>query len=99
MNYLHIRLHDKYDGRIDPRGGYTVAFERSRDNSNILRFAIAKCSKRDVFNKKMGRTVAAGRLLSNRHTYATPILTDERPVEALVRATRGITNNYRQLGQ
>jgi len=96
MNYLHIR-HYTPEGKMDPRGGFTVAFERNPVDSTMLHFAMAKCSKKDVYNKKRGRQVAEGRLAKRRHLMTVMIPEGKRPVEALVAAVRGVTDNYRIL--
>lgn len=94
MNYLHIR-HYTPDGKLDPRGGFTVAFERNSVDASLLHFAMAKCSKKDVYNKKRGRQVATGRLEKRKHMMTVTIPEGKRPVEALVAAVRGATDNYR----
>ena len=45
---------------ISSRGGATVAIMQA-DNNKVL-VSIARCNPSDVFNKKVGRTIAAGRL-------------------------------------
>lgn len=60
--FLHIRpTTDNF--QFHNKGGTTVAYEVEE---NEMRFALAKCSKNDNFCRKTGRTLAAGRLKSDR---------------------------------
>lgn len=56
--YLHNR-HYGADGRPLGKGGWTVAYEYIDGN---IRYAFAECSKEDNFDRRLGRTIAAGRL-------------------------------------
>lgn len=56
--YIHYRAIGK-DGAIRPHGGATVAFRYAEGS---LTASIAWCDPKDVFNKKIGRMVATGRL-------------------------------------
>ena len=58
--------HERYKdniGRIKPNGGRTVAWIYEDDNKNVALSSVAVCSKRDTYNKKLGRRIAIGRLL------------------------------------
>ena len=55
-------LHMGFDGYILPKGGRTTAF--ITDNEGVeLASGWADCSKKDVYDKKLGRMIATGRLL------------------------------------
>lgn len=56
--FLHYR--NMPNGVIDPRGGVTVAIRRMNDR--VLAVAKSRCGKKDVFNRKLGRQIAEGRL-------------------------------------
>ena len=65
VRYLHIRNHNK-EGQLLPRGGITVAVKKE---GNEFKSYIAHCSDKDVFCKRIGRSVAAGRLEKTQQTY------------------------------
>ncbi len=56
---IHLRRFK--NGKLQPNGGYTVVAQPS-GNVNYLDVVWSKCSKRDAFNKKIGRAVAIGRM-------------------------------------
>lgn len=58
--FYHLRYFDQYG--ISPRGGITYAFMEVEPN--VIVYATAKCNFVDNYNKKYGRTKAAGRLQS-----------------------------------
>jgi hypothetical protein len=58
VRFLHIRKHTK-TGTLLPTGGATIAVTKADKGYN---FYVAQCSDKDVFNKKIGRSVASGRL-------------------------------------
>ena len=62
VHFRHIRNFDKKN--ITARGGRTIAFRQIDENT--IEFAIAKCSPKDNFNKKIGRRIAEGRLNSGK---------------------------------
>jgi hypothetical protein len=66
-NFMHIR--GRYDRDL------TVAY-RLANNSIQVEFAFAICSPKDQFNKKIGRTIAEGRLNSQRWTVFSDIETE-----------------------
>lgn len=45
---------------VQPNGGATLAIRQVGDDKLVV--SIARCRKTDVFNKKLGRTIAEGRL-------------------------------------
>jgi len=67
VKYVHLRDIDMKNGHILPNGGITVAFTRVSDRTeeggdDLYWAARAECSSRDNFCKKVGRSIAAGRL-------------------------------------
>lgn len=63
IKYIHYRNRN-LDGKIESRGGATVAFIEKPDG---IDYAVAICSEHDNFNRAYGRAKAAGRLASPRH--------------------------------
>lgn len=60
--FIHVR--NKIGDTILPTGGVTVAFDvkYEDDGSTTVLAAIARASLRDNFSRRLGRTIAAGRL-------------------------------------
>lgn len=53
--YIHLREHD---GRhLAPKGGATIAYDPADRVAGV-----AVCSRRDQYNKKLGRAIAEGRM-------------------------------------
>jgi hypothetical protein len=69
VKYIHLREHS-IKGEVLPFGGCTVAFVQSSKYkaedpaSQVYLVARAQCSARDNFCKKIGRSIARGRLES-----------------------------------
>lgn len=73
---MYIRPYDTYDEKGRPvynhHGGFTIAF--SVEETGEVVFSFSHCSKKDRFNKSIGRKIAQGRLVhadtrpSNLHT-------------------------------
>lgn len=61
--YIHLRQVKSTTG-LQARGGLTVAFREIplANGNKSVSIATARCSRNDVFNKKIGRAVAEGRL-------------------------------------
>lgn len=61
--YIHLRQ-VKYTTGLQARGGLTIAFREIplANGNKSVSIATARCSRNDVFNKKIGRNVAEGRL-------------------------------------
>lgn len=82
IKFAHIR--HKYtidtgavlDEVISPNGGVTVAYVVD-EVFNVLGYSYAKCSKKDNYNKKVGRQIAQNRLKSPKHFQDLPIGTNE----------------------
>ena len=77
VKYRHERLIDEY-GNPAHRGGKTVAFIVTKYNDDRTPKTMiegeAVCGKKDVFSKKMGRTIAKGRLLKEIARLEDPCL-------------------------
>lgn len=55
--FLHVRNRDA-NGNLLNNGGATVAFDVDGD---VLFYASALCSRKDQFNRRIGRLIAEGR--------------------------------------
>ena len=64
IKFVHVREYDN-QGEPLPHGGITVAFMRVSTTLGVDTYHVSKalCSVRDNFCKKIGRSIAAGRLL------------------------------------
>lgn len=84
VRFLHIRnLHNENNGDdsyISCKGGTTIAYEME---GTFVRFSTAKCSERDNYCRKTGRTIATGRLNAGKHSLV-PFL-DNKPIDAILR--------------
>lgn len=58
MHYRYFNM----DMEMSSRGGATIAILPA-DNNKVL-VSIARCNTTDVFNKKVGRAIASGRLIA-----------------------------------
>lgn len=69
-NFIHMRYTTAVNGsfEIDGRGGLTIAYALDPEASE-LRIGYAKCSRRDLYNKKRGRAIAEGRLKSSGYSH------------------------------
>lgn len=94
IRFLHMRNIAEEDVVL-PNGGKTIAFTVSGHDpqgNRTLRFAVAKCGKKQAFNRKLGREVASGMLLCERpasiqkHVREIHINDDTHPYEALLAA-------------
>jgi hypothetical protein len=71
VQYMHFRTVNR-----QCNGGATVAILPA-DNNKVL-FTVARCGPHDLFNKKIGRTIATGRLkayLDGRETVSNHVRT------------------------
>ena len=59
VRFMHIRKHSA-DGKLKSTEGATIATKKDIEGNYL--YYVARCSKRDVFNKRIGRMVAAGKL-------------------------------------
>jgi hypothetical protein len=58
--FRHIRY--MKDGKVQNMGGVTIAYQEVVPGS--IKIAIAMCSNKDNFHRKMGRIISSGRLNS-----------------------------------
>lgn len=89
MKYLHLR--EKKHGNILPKGGMTVAYDVQ---DNIVKLAMAKCSKRDQYSRKRGRDISTGRFVdafvngnANRFVMMIPLF-NMKATDAIVKVVR-----------
>lgn len=61
IKFIHCRV--VRDGKIQPKGGLTIAYVLN-DTFKVVGYAAAKCHERDHYNKRVARAKSAGRLLS-----------------------------------
>ena len=62
IQYMHYRKYnDDIWNTISSLGGATVAILPIEENNTAI-IAIARCSSTEVFNKKIGRDISAGRI-------------------------------------
>lgn len=61
IKFVHFRNYDPFLNAIDNMGGSTVAYIETPEG---FEYAVAQCSDQDNFNKRLGRSKAAGRLNS-----------------------------------
>lgn len=63
VEFMHYRKFDNdlYNGvSVSSRGGATIAILPG--DNGLAMIAVARCNPTDVFNKKVGRAIAGGRL-------------------------------------
>lgn len=74
IKFCHVRNYGE-DGEILPFGGLTIAFTKLDEGKIVASLAV--CSDRDNFNKKVGRLISMGRLLSQKpgmnYSIDTPV--------------------------
>lgn len=61
LEFVHVRNGNLYNDTPDAKGGVTIAY---LDYNEYIIYAVASCSIRDNYNKKLGRLIASNRLLS-----------------------------------
>jgi len=62
VQFIHYRQYSSERDDVCSRGGATVAIRDDDNNKNQVLVSIARCNPHDVFNKKIGRNIAAGRI-------------------------------------
>lgn len=67
-------FHSKHTSNRAPR----VTIVGINDNGT-MKFAAARCSKKDQFNRKKGRIIATGRLQTEKIVHSAPIAQDPFP--------------------
>ena len=90
MRFLHLRK--RKNGTVHAKGGVTVAYEVV---GNLVTFATAKCSKRDSYCRKTGRSIAQGRWVAQfvngnneRHSGVIVLTAGKKPIEGIVEIVR-----------
>jgi hypothetical protein len=78
--FLHIRNTEA--GQVTGKGGLTVAYSQAEGN---LYYAVARCSSRENFCRKIGRAVSRGRLAEGKGTVL-PIGESEKAYDVLLEA-------------
>lgn len=70
MNTIKFMHYRKYDNMFSPssRGGLTIAYIEDGDT---VKYATARCSDKDNFDKAQGRKLAAERLVKTAGVYCT----------------------------
>lgn len=63
VKYMHLRNRDCY-GHFEAKGGYTIAYVPANEERTCYDVGVARCSKKDNYVKKLGRTQAKERLNS-----------------------------------
>ena len=66
--FIHIRIQSIITGELHPCGGTTLAYDYDPD-SKMISYQFAQCSRKDNYNKKVGRTIASGRLDKAPHVF------------------------------
>lgn len=73
--YGHMRnIND--DQTVSGKGGTTVAF---RIVPKGVQYGVAHCNEADTFNKRLGRTIAKGRLDKNKSAFLEIDVTNMNP--------------------
>ena len=74
--FIHYRKFDRM-GQIKAKGGLTLAI---KSDGEYVYVATAKCGQKDNFDRKLGRTIAEGRLNSGspEHTHTLKLPPDTK---------------------
>jgi hypothetical protein len=74
VRFFHFRNKDE-EGSPRTRGGFTVAYEFDEGTDSVTRWALTRCSDKENFCRKTGRTVSEGRLRSPKQSFrlASPV--------------------------
>ena len=75
IQYIHRRPSSKTTAGPASHGGYTIAYRET--DKNCIEYNVAMCSTRDNFNKKLGREIAAGRLIDNKYNAVVNLTVEE----------------------
>jgi hypothetical protein len=93
-HFIHMRYTtpvNRTDGlsyEIDGRGGLTIAYKVDHEDNAIV-IGYAKCSRRDLYNKKKGRAIAEGRMNSKHYKHIVKF-PDEEVLNKLLLDRNGI---------
>lgn len=87
MRFLHIRNRhgDDQNYEVTTKGGITVAYEVV-NNGDEVHMATAKCSIRDNYCRKTGRTIAEGRFNAGKITVVALAQANTSPIEHILLA-------------
>ena len=66
LRFVHFRNFDS-KGFISPFGGLTVGWVNDPSSNDTVLFSLARCSKRDVFNKKKARRICEARMRGGKY--------------------------------
>ena len=76
VQYKHLRFADLETGKIQPNGGYTLAYRCQQLPGEVpgtvrveISYAFSECNLHDNFNKRQGRGTARNRLLNQAEDY------------------------------
>jgi hypothetical protein len=93
--YMHYRRRDT-SGCALPQGGATLAIRTVGENRIVVGMAL--CSNRDVFNKKLGRAIAEGRIdrsedgqRTGSYVYTIEMNQLDLPIKEVVNETFAVT--------
>ena len=79
--FLHVRnIEDSETGTHACKGGATVAYDVV---DGVVQFAVAICSTRDNFCRRIGRAVSEGRLKDG-HKVMTLNLNGQKPIQVIL---------------
>jgi hypothetical protein len=87
LAFRHFRAFDDRLGlELSPKGGFTFCTLSLPDQKRMF-VGVAQCSKKDMFNKKIGREIAFGRLttFSPNHFFEVTEVNDSEPVSAVLK--------------
>lgn len=77
IHFMHYR--QIHGTTVDCRGGATLAIKE--EGNGLLLIGVARCNTSDVFNKKLGREIAMGRIKSyEKGRYGVPTDVDTEKV-------------------
>ena len=66
LRFVHFRNYDS-KGLISPFGGLTVGWVADLSSNGTVLFSLARCSKRDMFNKKKARRICEARMKGGKY--------------------------------
>ena len=66
LRFVHFRNFDA-KGFISPFGGLTVGWVSDPKSNDTVLFSLARCSKRDMFNKKKARRICEARMRGGKY--------------------------------